>query len=158
MASWLILTVPIRDLKARNRTSSCASVVSTQGGGGREVHSHLADGSNTGFVLGRRENNLCCIFSLLFSVIVLLTFSYVSYKKTLSFRECEFSRERRTKFGEFRFHFILHDTVYQQCNFQCASRFCMLLDKSAASWGNVPLSMIFLIVLVLIRRPHLWCD
>lgn len=144
MASWLILTVPIRDLKARNRTSSCASVVSTQAGWGGGVHSHLADGSNTGFVLGRRENNLCCIFSLLFSVIVLLTFSYVSYKKTLSFRECEFSRERRTKFGEFRFHFILHDTVYQQCNFQCASRFCMLLDKSAASWGNVLLSMIFL--------------
>ena len=63
MASWLILTVPIRDLKARNRTSSCASVISTRGGG---VHSHLADGSNIGFVRGRRDHISAFCFLLLF--------------------------------------------------------------------------------------------
>ena len=55
-------------------------------------------------------------------------------RKLLSFHECEFSRERRPKFGEFRFYFFfLHDTVYQQCNLSVLLVFvCCLINHLRA--------------------------
>ena len=61
-----------------------------------------------------------------------LTFFISVIRKFYHFVSANFHENEGRNLAKFAFIF-LHDTVYQQCNFQCASCFCMLLDKSAAS-------------------------